>query len=89
MPEKDKSICEICGEKMIQKHSDNYGGFDYYQCTGEKHKKGSKYWYFTYIEECVLCGGGETRRERRYTPKPENIEDRFSYTQFAHDHHFF
>lgn len=86
--EEDKSICHICGEKMIQKHSDRYGGFDYYVCSEEKHKSANKHWYYTYTTECVLCGTGETRRERRYTPKPEDPQDRYSYKQFVCEFHF-
>ena len=52
----------------------------------KKPKKG--YWYKRYITECVLCGGGEGRRERQYTPKPKNPADRVDYQQYACGSHF-
>ena len=54
--------------------------------TKSKPKRG--YWYMRYIRECVLCGAGEDRKERMYTPKPEKHEDRVDYTQFACWSHF-
>lgn len=46
------------------------------------------YWYFIYVTECVLCGGGDEWRERRYTPKPEKWEDRHEFSQHACSSHF-
>lgn len=59
-------------------------GFDNSQPV--KNKKGV--WYKRYISECVLCGGGDDIRTRMPPPKPEKIEDRYEYDQFAHDGHF-
>ena len=53
-----------------------------------KEKKTGKYWYFIAIRECVLCGNIEEDRYRRYTPRPENPEDRHEYSQFACGEHF-
>lgn len=39
----------------------------------------TKYWYMTYIDECPVCGRGNTERKRMYTPKPENPADRYEY----------
>ena len=49
----------------------------------EQETKMQKYWYYTTIYECVLCGRQTKYRERRYTPKPENWEDRYDYNQEA------
>jgi hypothetical protein len=38
-----------------------------------------KYWYFKSLHECPVCGRSDTYRERRYTPKPENPQDRCEY----------
>ena len=35
-----------------------------------------KYWYYMERHACVLCGREKTYRERRYTPRPEQWEDR-------------
>lgn len=44
-----------------------------------------KYWYrFTY-SYCPVCGGGETYKERVYTPKPEDPAERHIYED-AYDH---
>jgi len=35
-----------------------------------------KHWYFITVYICPVCGREEEYRERRYTPRPENWEDR-------------
>jgi len=35
-----------------------------------------KYWYYTTRNICPVCGEGDTYRERRYTPRPENKDER-------------
>ena len=52
----------------------------------EKPKSG--YWYKFYIDECVLCGAGETVKERQYTLKPKDVMERYEYTQYACQYHF-
>ena len=47
-----------------------------------------KYWYFTDVEYCVLCGHERKCRERKYTPKPENPGDRISVREMACQTHF-
>lgn len=58
----------------------------------EKNKENAstkrKYWYFTVIYECVLCGRREEYRERRYTEKPKDYNERNSYHQYACGIHF-
>lgn len=44
-----------------------------------------KYWYFIIIQECPVCGRGETYKERRYTPKPEARNLRYEYVEY-YDH---
>ena len=44
-----------------------------------------KYWYLFIITECPLCGNGEKYKERQYTEKPSDIEDRYYYKQ-VYDH---
>ena len=34
------------------------------------------YWYLTTIEYCPVCGSEAKYRERQYTEKPEDWEDR-------------
>ena len=46
------------------------------------------HWYLTYTRECVLCGAGDTRRERIYGKKPKDVARRYDYTQFACPEHF-
>lgn len=38
-----------------------------------------KYWYRIYIGECPLCGRNKGYRERVYTPRPTNDQDRYVY----------
>ena len=40
-----------------------------------------KHWYFQYTEECPVCGRSSTVRERRYTEKPEDFQQRYHYEQ--------
>jgi hypothetical protein len=47
------------------------------------------YWYRFYTTECVLCGAGDTYKERVYDrPKPENPAERYEFEQFACPEHF-
>ena len=39
------------------------------------------YWYFIRIVECPVCGRDEEYRERRYTPRPDDANERHSYEQ--------
>jgi hypothetical protein len=39
----------------------------------------TKYWYFIHEDYCPVCGRSDTARERAYTPKPDNWEDRHAY----------
>ena len=54
----------------------------------KREKKPRKYWYFVTLDECVLCSGGNTYRERRYTKKPKDPLKRMEYRQHACSHHF-
>lgn len=56
----------------------------------EKKKKGVKvpHWYWTWTDECVICGYTAVTKERRYDPPPENDADRYEHTQFACPDHF-
>jgi hypothetical protein len=40
-----------------------------------------KYWYFITYYECPVCGRGSEFRERRYTEKPTDINDRYEFIQ--------
>jgi hypothetical protein len=42
----------------------------------------NKYWYKIIIEECPPCGRSEVHRERMYTDKPEDYNDRYEYHQY-------
>lgn len=47
----------------------------------------AKYWYKNYISECPVCGRGEKRRERQYTPAPpKNSPERWDYDGMAYDY---
>lgn len=37
------------------------------------------HWYFIYCHECPLCGKTDEYRERRYTPRPAEYEDRHEF----------
>ena len=55
-----------------------------------KNKKDT-YWYKFWYEECVLCGAYSEGKYRVYfdeQPKPEKIEDRYDYRQYACGGHF-
>lgn len=39
------------------------------------------HWYEVTIHTCPVCGGGETFRERRFTPKPSDPAERFHYRE--------
>ena len=51
-------------------------------------KPKSGYWYLFWYDECVLCGRYEEGKIRQYTPKPEKVEDRYEYSQYACPGHF-
>lgn len=52
-------------------------------------RKSTSYWYYTEIEECVLCGRSKSYKERIYDrPKPENPGDRIILRQNACYEHF-
>ena len=36
-----------------------------------------KYWILKYTSYCPLCGKEKIYRERKYTPKPENPNERY------------
>jgi ribosomal protein S27E len=60
---------------------------NYINIPAKKPKKG--YWYHFLHTECVLCGAGETFKERVYDkPRPTNYEERHEYEQFACEGHF-
>lgn len=40
-----------------------------------------KYWYFVVTTECPMCGRWDAYRERRYTAKPNDPKERYSYEQ--------
>ena len=42
------------------------------------------YWYFQWIDECPVCGSSDKGRERRYTPKPNDPDQRFAF-RVRHD----
>ena len=48
-----------------------------------------KHWYFITYEECVYCGCSKTTKERRYTDKPIDPNDRHEFNQFVCGEHFF
>ena len=39
----------------------------------------AKYWLFITHHYCPVCGGGHTYRERRFTPKPEDPNERVEW----------
>jgi len=47
-----------------------------------------KYWYYTEIYTCVLCGRETKYKERRYTPKPKDYGDRNIWRDDACGEHF-
>lgn len=51
--------------------------------TEQKPKRG--YWYYITYYECPVCGSGGSYRERQYTEKPEDVEQRVE-RQERYDH---
>ena len=47
-----------------------------------------KYWYYTTVYTCVLCGYEKVYRERRYDPKPEDPVERWEFHDTACWGHF-
>lgn len=50
--------------------------------------KNKKYYYKFTITECVLCGRGETTKERIYKDKPKDKSECYEFLQFACSEHF-
>ena len=48
----------------------------------------NKYWYFSEVWTCVLCGRERVYKERRYTSKPEYYGDRNTFHDEACGEHF-
>ena len=46
------------------------------------------HWYMIHTWYCVLCGREDTYRERRYTPRPEEPQQRVDLQEMACDDHF-
>jgi hypothetical protein len=55
-----------------------------YRCEG----KTKKYWYEFDIYYCVLCGKETIYKERKFSKKPDNINERFHYHESACANHF-
>ncbi len=71
---------------MSSKTNDTYG--DASMGSGEtRRKKMRPHWYKIEYTECVLCGSGDTIRERVYGKKPKNYTP--SFRQYACCEHFF
>lgn len=47
-----------------------------------------KHWYRIHTTECALCGRGDQWRERMFTPKPTDPQERYRYTQYGCPEHF-
>ena len=47
-----------------------------------------KYWYKYYIGECPICGRDHSYKERQYSPRPKNKEDRIKQLDYTetYDH---
>jgi hypothetical protein len=58
----------------------------YEATTGDRTRR--SYWYHTTRVECVLCGRGPTYRERRYTPRPTDPNERWDYRDDVCGSHF-
>lgn len=41
--------------------------------------KAGKYWIFTTITECLWCGNSYEVKQRRYTKKPKDRNDRIKW----------
>jgi hypothetical protein len=50
--------------------------------------KHQPHWYFIYLWCCVLCGKTEETRERRYTPRPDDYNQRHEFSEGACGDHF-
>ena len=46
--------------------------------------RAQKYWVYTTVYNCPLCGWEKSYRERRYTPKPENWQERIEFIPEAY-----
>lgn len=44
-----------------------------------------KYWYCFYYTECPVCGSLDKWKERKYSEKPEDSQERYIYKQ-EYDH---
>jgi len=51
-------------------------------------KPKEKYWYKFHYKECVLCGQRDEWKERMFTPKPESVNERHIFEQYACDYLF-
>jgi hypothetical protein len=47
----------------------------------ERENLKKKYWIYTEVWYCPVCGRGETFKERRYDKKPEEWEKRNEYRE--------
>jgi ribosomal protein L37E len=45
----------------------------------EKEKR--KYWYSFYTQECPICGGGTTDKQREYSAKPDDYNARHEFVE--------
>jgi len=43
-----------------------------------KNKKKVIWWKF-YYGECPVCGSSDSYKEAQYTPKPNNVEERYEH----------
>lgn len=50
--------------------------------------KSDKYWYKIDIYYCVLCGHKIKLKERIYSDKPKNIQERITWYETACSSHF-
>lgn len=41
-----------------------------------------KHWYLVTIHACPICGHEKVYRERQYTPKPSNRQERIQYHEY-------
>ena len=90
--------CHECkkGSYVIESLMDDFAGkYTCHNCGLIKYyhefvyvKPKKKYWYHITYTECVLCGRGETIRERVYGKKPKKFDKCVSYEQYACDNHF-
>ena len=45
-------------------------------------------WFRFHKAECVLCGNSDNYKEFMTTPKPKDKNKRYTFRQYACDHHF-